>query len=833
MMISSKLFGSRATKAAAILCAALMIISVSGTVSADTAHEPSSAESETSVDSTSGSNNTNSSANSGDSRNSGNSGSSNGSENSGASDNSNRPDSREDSDNGNAINTARPLTHVTEEEALSEMKEYASNEKLSLMVNEESGTFAVKDLASGNVIWSNPYDADGDEYTASASKREELKSALLINAVKVSDTDAAGTVIRSANSVSGAHTSVSKTENGFRAEVEFPVQGIKVPYYVTLLDDCFEVSLAVSEIYETEFDDPENAEDSTASIVDLDLFPNLYAAYADEEGYFVIPDGSGALIDFNNGKRGCAEYSQKIFGRDYSKVLDVAPAKTEQAYFPILGIVKENEALLEVVTEGAAYASVRASVAGQRATGYNAGGFQFSLRTSDRYFMGAINTSALRAYEQTKIPEERVTVRYYPIAKQNASYMDIIERYRGYLLEEGLMTKKSSEGVPLYIDLYGGTIKERSVAGFPFKLRTAATTYSQAQTILEELKERGVDNLIVTYNDFNDAGLTERISNGADIAGTLGGEKEFKALRDYCYAEGITLALSADLMEYARSGGGFSKTGDAVIGVAKSYSTQGEFELAFGTPHPTRRAHFILAPGRFEDAYDQYISGLSAVGAAAVSTANSTSILYSDFRQSENRNTSRQQTIEILKKCYERIKESNFTFVTSACNEYALKYADYIRGVPLSSSGFDITDRDIPLYEILIHGYIPYSSAAINASSTGDEMLLKSLVTGTPPHYDLMSENPNKFTDSSYDTLYYTHADGYFDTAAQTYKLFSERLSDLINSPITEFEIVSDNMWECKFENGAAILVDFKNYTAAVNGKIIELPPRAWKGAVQ
>lgn len=737
------------------------------------------------------------------------------------------------SDNAAADNGGGIVRHVTEREALSSMKEYASNPSFSLLVNEDTGTFAVRDLSDGSLIWSNPYDADGDEYIVSGSKRDELKSALIINAVKVSDSDAASTVIRSADSTTGASTEIQKIDGGFKAVASFPIQGIKVPYYVTLKDDCFEISVAVNEIFETEFDDPENIEDSTASIVDLNLFPNLYAAYSDENGYFVIPDGSGAIINFNNGKQRCAEYSQKIYGRDYSKVLDSAPPKTEQAYFPMLGMVKDDGAVLEVVTEGAAYATVKASVAGQRATGYNAGGFEFSLRTTDQYFMGAVNASALRAYEQNRIPEDRITVRYYHIAKKNASYMDIAERYRQYLLDEGLMTRKTIDGVPLYIDLYGGTVKEQSVMGFPVKLKTAATDYGQAKTILEELKERGADDIIVTYNEFNEAGITDRISSSVDCAGKLGGKAAFGKLLEYCENEGILLAPSADLMEFSRSGSGFSKTGDSVIGVAKSYSTQGEFELAFGTPHPTRRAHFILAPARFEDAYGSFVSDISAVGAAAVSTADSASILYGDFRQSENRYTSRQQTVEILKSCWEQIGGSGLAFVTSACNDYALKYADYIRNVPLSSSGFDITDYDIPLYEIIIHGYIPYTTRAINASSAADEALLKSLVTGTPPHYDLMYENPNKFTDSDYDTLFYTHSEGYLDSAAKTYSFFKENLSDVIDRSVAEFEIVSDSVWRSKFDNGTVIEADFENYTVTINGKLTDLPNKSWKGAAE
>lgn len=58
------------------------------------------------------------------------------------------------------------------------------------------------------------------------------------------------------------------------------------------------------------------------------------------------------MINFNNGKSKANEYTQRIYGRDLAKSQDMAPAKTEQAYLPVMGIVRNDNALLEVVTEG-------------------------------------------------------------------------------------------------------------------------------------------------------------------------------------------------------------------------------------------------------------------------------------------------------------------------------------------------------------------------------------------------------------------------------------------------------------------------------------------------
>ncbi len=92
----------------------------------------------------------------------------------------------------------------------------------------------------------------------------------------------------------------------------------------------------------------------------------------------------------------------------------------------------------------------------------------------------------LTVYEQGKINQPNLTVGYYPLAKENLSYVDIAEAYRNYLIEQkGFKDKSDNITNSYYLDLYGGTIKAQSIAGFPVNLETAATTYEQAQEIIK------------------------------------------------------------------------------------------------------------------------------------------------------------------------------------------------------------------------------------------------------------------------------------------------------------------------------------------------------------
>lgn len=221
---------------------------------------------------------------------------------------------------------------IQEDDVLAECELAASNENFELLVNTKTGLFAFRTKDGEHIWWSNPYNAD-DDPVANNSKKEDLKSSLVINAVKVTDTESPSTTVRSwkdsvnaivetADDIRPGLT-VTMVDNGFRAEYTFPNEGITIPYYITLEGDYIQASIAVDEITETE-SDPALIQESSRSVVDVNLLQDLGAAFSDEEGYIITPDGSGAVINFNNGKSKANEYTQRIYGRDLAKSQDMA-----------------------------------------------------------------------------------------------------------------------------------------------------------------------------------------------------------------------------------------------------------------------------------------------------------------------------------------------------------------------------------------------------------------------------------------------------------------------------------------------------------------------------
>jgi len=86
-----------------------------------------------------------------------------------------------------------------------------------------------------------------------------------------------------------------------------------------------------------------------------------------------------------------------------------------------------------------------------------------------------------------------------------------------------------------------------------------------------------------------------------------------------------------------------------------------------------------------------------------------------------------------------------------------------------------------------------------------------------------MYKSPNKFSDSNYDTLYYTNYQGWIDYAGNEYKLFNDTISSVASATITDFERINRAEYRSEFSNGTEIYVNIDTQEIKVNGTSYEL----------
>lgn len=692
------------------------------------------------------------------------------------------------------------------------VKTVAENDNLMMYFDEDTGLIGLENKKNGYTWWSSPPTANRDA-TATPLVVTDLQSSVVLT---YGDSNSRGTTnLRSRNA---AELDFKETDKGITINYEFEKCGITIPVAYELEEDYMSVTVKCADIKET-------MTEKGLVATQLTLLGALGAGEGEENGYFVIPDGCGSLIRFNNGKETTKSYSQRVYGRDITNVPTTKPAVTEEILMPVYGIVKKDNAMAVIIEEGDGNVALNASVSGQSLSSFNTCNFTFQLRGSDTYTMSG-DYGNLTVFEDGGIKTDTIKLRYYPIADKNASYSNIAEVYRNYLLNDGGVVKKAeADSTQLYLDLYGGTMKSRSVLGIPVTMKTSMTSYSEAEQIIAELSGLGVADMAVIYNNWTNDGISGKVDYQSKPSGTLGGAAAFNKLVKYLDEKNYDFYPSVNNKTFD-SGNGYYTFRDTTIRISNSYSRQMTYNLSYGVQNTNVKTKSLLSPGVFTDLYQKLANNYSKRKLNGVSLGEMTSTIWGDYGK---QNMSRDDTVTALQTSYQSIQDSGLSLLADTCAAYAFPYADKISDVPLHASGFDVFDEEIPFYQLVMHGIIPYSSTAINASADSTASFLTAVATGCNPAYDMIYAEANDLKDTLLDSYYYSNYAFWTDTAAQEYKLAAEILSKVSDKVMTDY-VRDGDISVTTYEDGTQVTVDYAEKSITANGVVYKLA-NAEKGA--
>ena len=720
---------------------------------------------------------------------------------------------------------------ITDDEALASCQIAAENDKFILYYDPGVEGDALERIGlyvkeSGYIHWVNPINALADKSTNKPALRKNRLSSFAYKYGNATDLITASAFLFSyRESTETDNTKMEVVNGGLKVTYSVKTGKSTVPVYFILEDDDLYVYINTGEIkekagYKEDVKEDQEATSDTIILTEVALTPYMSAATIEDEGYMFVPDGSGAIIKLNNGKGAYSDYSQPIYGRDITQVREVEPDMTEQAYLPVMAMVKGNNGLVMIATDGDTFAAANANVSYSKSENswYNNCYFSFTLRSTDNYYMTG-DSSAIMVFEKGDgtIAVDRVGVKYYPITsdEETVTYGEIAKVYQDYLVKEKGLTKKSSvEDTSLYIDFFGGTRKSKSILGIPIALKTAYTTFDQASEIVEKLHDLGVDKMVVNYNDWSEDSMASKIDTGDSVASVLGGKGDYKRMLSTFAANGVDYYATVSGITFKSNGNGFWTLFNTAYRVSKSYSRQYTYNIAYGTPN-SGIAPALLSPRSIVKLSDKVTKNLSkydqGAGLGLVSTT-----LWSDF--STKYRTNRSVTAQYIIDYYKAAGDSNGKVIADSPNAFLIPYVNRIENLTLQSSQFKVTDLDIPFYQMVLHGYIDYASEAVNGTPDTTVAVLKAIAAGSNIHYDLMYEEASELVNTDYTKLFYCNYAGWLEEAARGYQLVDEILSPVCGETITEYE-VEGKVITTTYSNGYTTVVDLANGNITAGGK--------------
>lgn len=554
-------------------------------------------------------------------------------------------------------------------------------------------------------------------------------------------------------------------------------------------------------------------------VTSFDLLPYFLRADDKTEGYFFIPDGSGALMRFNNQKLGIAAYQGKIYGDDV--LIDPFRYRPEQSpiALPVYGMCTDDGGVLAVIEEGAALATLFADISGHNDR-YNRIFSTFVLREVERVSMGDNKTITTPRFSQD-VYHGKVSIRYRFLDAEKANYSSMALMYRQMLIERGMLSESAQpKDAPLFLEILGAVRKQKFIFGIPYESTVEATTLSQADIICKALMDEGVDALYVLFDGAFKDGIKHSSLEGFPLSLGIGSKNDLTKLRSTLNGMGGKLYLSANLGKVYNQKGMF-----IFSNAARRHD--GEPADVYSAHEPTlytvkEKSSAYISPEKLTPYVKRIADSMEGFDVDGINVKDLGHTLIGDYKRKGN--LSPISAIPMFESALSALKQKP---TAAYPNLYALPHISAITRLPEEHGGYKLLDESVPFLQLVYQGCLPFSGIPFNEMLYKDpqQLLLSAMETRTLPSFTLSYQSPTLFhntNDLDFLSCFASEYSANIPFIKDIYERYGAFYHEVYGLKIIKHEIISDTLHKAYYENGLSVLFNYAQ--TAVNTDGITVP---------
>jgi hypothetical protein len=556
-------------------------------------------------------------------------------------------------------------------------------------------------------------------------------------------------------------------------------------------------------------------------ITQLALLPFMGAGGENDKGYMLVPDGSGALIYFNNGRQNQIAYNNNVYGWDEAMPRNEV-INDNKAPFPAFGIQKNGNALLCVIEEGASYGGIRADVS-RRNSSWNYVYPQFDMVHGAIIDITGRSDRAVYLYERGGLPAgENITLRYTPCV--NDGYAGMAKEYRSWFMREFPdLGGRKEEGVPIAIEIVGAVNKTQHRLGIPFDLPLKLTSYKEARGMIDDFAQWGWKNARIKLNGWFNRSVDHSVPNKIKLIGELGGKKDFKNILLAAEKNGYDVFPDVDFMfmRDVKPFGGFNLYRDASRYVNRKRVEKYPYSFVwFGERVRWGKLSYLARPAYMMSLIDNFTRKMSALGIRNLAFRNIGAKLAGDYH--EKRLVSREASMKMRQEKLAELKSRGTGVLLNTGYAYAVPWADFITDMAIDDQSFGITNVSVPFYPMALHGLVPYTGPAINLAEDYTKNLLKTVESGAGLYFSFIIEEASILQETKFRQFYANEYDKWSPDANALYQKFTADFARLYDQAIVNHAIIAEGLTWTEYEDGTVVFVNYTENAATYGGVNID-----------
>lgn len=539
-----------------------------------------------------------------------------------------------------------------------------------------------------------------------------------------------------------------------------------------------------------------------------------------EEGFMLVPEGGGALINFNNGRTAQNSYYANIYGWDYCLSRKWLVHNTRAA-FEVFGASDKNDSFICILEDGKSYAAVQADIAGKN-NSYNYVNAVYSVCQREQYDVGDIANTEIYKYID-KLPDESIVQRYSFV--NSGEYTDMAKDYAGFLQDKygSYLELNNDTEAPVSVEIIGAVDKVKQIVGVPVSRPLKLTTYNEAAEMITDMDEAGLKNMSVKLSGWCNGGVNQKLLKNVRTISKLGSKSDLKNLSATAENLGVDLYLNG-ITQYEHQSNifdGYFSYRDAAKFISKERARLHPYSAITYAEAEWAKDYYLLHTELSEKMEDNLVEACNTYG-TGVSFEDLGMDLSSDFYK---KNTySRSAVLALQEQKLKDTADSGMKIMVNMGNDYAVPYASMVTSMDLRGNDYTILDECIPFYQLAVHGYVNYTGYPLNNSGDDSQELLYSAEYGAGLQFTLMKESSFVLQKTLYPEYYGSSYSAWRDRMIEIYTRYNEELGHVFNQEMTGHKNITDTLSCTEYADGTKVYVNYDYEDTSADG--YDIPAR-------
>ena len=229
-------------------------------------------------------------------------------------------------------------------------------------------------------------------------------------------------------------------------------------------------------------------------ITSLTFAPYFGSPNYGENGWFLLPDGSGSLMNFYNGKSNQV-YRTTVYGQEKTQNGRENLNNDLGASLPVFGIQNGGNGLLCEISDGDAISQVVAYSGDEADAAYAHA--VFNLRSTYKSTTATGKKESFITIQKQRYTGD-ISLDYNFIDSNNTSLSDMASVVRKSIF--GTAKESTSASMPVMLEQIGLVTRQNQFLGIAYNEKVGLTDFKRSYEITDFFLKNGIDNMSVVFS---------------------------------------------------------------------------------------------------------------------------------------------------------------------------------------------------------------------------------------------------------------------------------------------------------------------------------------------